>query len=126
MYFTVAVCHGFPCILQQQCVCHGFSCILRQQCVWVCHAFHVFYSSSVSWFYMYFTAAVCHGFPCILQRQCVLWFYIHVFTAAVYHGFPCVFQQQCVCHGFPCILQQQCACVCIMLQDSIRNSKMTL
>jgi len=37
MYFIAAVCHAFPCILQQQ---------------YVYHAFHVIDSHSVSWFSM--------------------------------------------------------------------------
>src|SRR5688572_4915438 len=72
---------------------------------------HVFYSSSVSWFSVYFIVVLCHCFTFILQWQCVLFFYIFFFTAVLYYCFYYVFHQYCVCHGFPCILQQQCVMV---------------
>jgi len=62
VFYSCSVCHAFPCILQQQqcaswvsmyfiaAVCHAFPCILQQQ--YVCHAFHVIDSHSVSWFSM--------------------------------------------------------------------------
>jgi hypothetical protein len=51
---------------------------------------HVFYSSSVSWFSVSFSAAVCVSwFPCILQQQCVMVFRVF-YSSRVCHDFPCV------------------------------------
>ena len=93
--------------------------------------FHVFYSCSVSWFSVYFTAAVCvvvlhtcfyscsvSWFSvCFSAAVCVSWFSMY-FTAAVCHGFPCILQQQCVCVMVlhTCSLQLQCVQCCSVIE----------